>query len=84
MRLDRVVTGATLAGVLAWTGPASAGWIIDQVIRADGESSWQQVLLQANRMKTTVLRDDGKPVMAFVLDLNTGFPRKEFRELMGQ
>ncbi|MGH7409589.1 MAG: DUF4412 domain-containing protein, partial [Candidatus Methylomirabilis sp.] len=53
----------------SWTGQALAGWIIDQVVRGDGERARERVLIQANRMKTFMLGPDGKPVAALILDL---------------
>ncbi|MEK6660832.1 MAG: hypothetical protein AABY63_03020, partial [candidate division NC10 bacterium] len=66
----RVVACGALAGIFVWTGQASAGWIIDQVMKGGGEGARQQVLLQANRMKTLMLGEDGAPFAAFILDLN--------------
>jgi len=66
----RVVPCSILAGVLVWTGQASAGWVIDQVIKGAGEGTRQQVFLQSNRMKTLMLGEDGAPSAAFILDLN--------------
>lgn len=68
----RVVVFSLLAGVLLWTGQASAGWIIDQVTKGGGEGDRQQVMLQTDRMKTVMLGGDGKPAMAFIVDLNAG------------
>lgn len=65
----RVVAWSILAGVLTWTGQASAGWVIEEVVKGGGEGSQQQMLLQANRMKTVTL-EGGKPTNAFILDLN--------------
>lgn len=66
----RVVVWSILASVFVWTGEASAGWIIEQVVKGSGEDGRQQVLLQANRMKTVMHGEEEKPVMAFILDLN--------------
>jgi len=66
----RVVACGALAGIFVWTGQASAGWVIDQVMKGGGEGTRQQVLLQANRMKTLMLGEDGAPVAAVILDLN--------------
>ncbi len=66
----RVVTWSILVSVLVWTGQASAGWVIDQVVKGGGEGAKQQVMLQANQMKTHMLGTDGQPVHAFILDLN--------------
>jgi hypothetical protein len=68
----RVVASSLLAGVLLWTEQGSAGWIIDQVMKGGGEGSRQQVMLQADRMKTVMQEGDGKPAMAFIVDLNAG------------
>ncbi len=65
--------------LLAWSIPASlftradhasAGWIIDEVVKAGGESGRQQVVLQANQMKTLMFGKGGKPISAFTLNLN--------------
>lgn len=66
----RVVASSILMSVLAWTGQASAGWVIDQVVKGVGEGGRQQVVLQSNRMKTLMLGEDGKPTGAFILDLD--------------
>ena len=66
----RVVTCGALASIFVWTGQASAGWVIDQVVKGGGEGARHQVLLQTNRMKTLMLREDGTPFAAFILDLN--------------
>jgi hypothetical protein len=66
----RVVVCSILVSVFAWTSQASAGWVIDQVVKGDREGGRQQVVLQANRMKTLMLGGDGQPVMAFIVDLN--------------
>ncbi len=65
-----VVVGTILASVFAWTGQTSAGWIIDQVVK--GETGRQQMMLQANRMKTLMWKKDGEPAAAFILDLDAG------------
>ena len=55
----RAVTCSIMAGLFMWIGQASAGWIIDQVVKGAGEDSRQQVVLQANRMKTLTFGKDG-------------------------
>jgi hypothetical protein len=50
-------------------GEAGAGWVIDQVVKG-GDPMRQQVVIQANRMKTIVLDDQGAPTAAFVVDLD--------------
>ena len=60
----------TLAIIFLCAGQVSAGWVIDQVMKGDTESSRQQVVLQANRMKTLVLGEGGRPAAAFILDLD--------------
>lgn len=55
---------------ITWTSQASAGWIIDQSVKSQGNESKQQIAMQANQMKTLMLNPEGKPEMAFVLDLN--------------
>ena len=56
---------------LAWANSAAAGWVIDQVIKGggQGDEGKQQVIMQANQMKTSMLGPDGKPETAFILDL---------------
>ncbi len=66
-----IVACGVLASVLVGAVPASAGWVIDQVMRGGGEAGRMQVLVQANRMKTVMLGPDGRPAMAFIVDLNT-------------
>ena len=66
----RVVAWGVLVSILGWVGQASAGWIIDQVVKGSGEGSRQQVVLQANRMKTLTFGKDGQPAEALILDLN--------------
>lgn len=55
---------------IAWTSQVSAGWIIDQSVKSRGDQTKQQIAMQGNQMKTLVVSTDGKPEMAFVLDLN--------------
>jgi hypothetical protein len=59
-----------LAGALAFAGEAAAGWIVDQAVKAAGDGGRQQIVVQANRMKTVTLGPDGQPMFAVVLDLN--------------
>lgn len=66
----RAVTCSVVASLFMWIGQASAGWIIDQVAKGSGEGSRQQVVLQANLMKTLTFGKDGQPAEAFILDLN--------------
>jgi len=65
-----VVGWGILVGIVVWSGQASAGWVIDQMVKGRGDGVRQQVLLQSNRMKTLILAEDGTPSAAFVLDLN--------------
>lgn len=60
----------SLLGIAAYASQASAGWVIDQVMKGGDEAGRQQVVLQANQMRTLMLGPDGKPEMAFILDLN--------------
>ncbi len=59
-----------IVSVVAWTGQATAGWVIDQAGKGGGEGSKHQVMLQANQMKWVVLSPDGKPESASIMDLN--------------
>jgi hypothetical protein len=69
--------------ILAWANSAAAGWVIDQVIKGggQGDEDKQQVIMQANQMKTVMLGSDGKPETAFILDLNAEtFTQVNYRE----
>jgi hypothetical protein len=55
---------------IAWTSQAFAGWIIDQSVKSQADESRQQIAMQANQMKTLMVNPEGKPEMAFILDLN--------------
>lgn len=70
MRSYRVVMCCILVSVFVWAGQASAGWVIEQVMKGGGEGSRQQVVLQSNRMKTLMSGEDGRPTGAFILDLD--------------
>ena len=61
----------SILSILGWTCQASAGWVIDQAEKGGGDTGKQQIMLQANQMKTVVLGPDGKPESAFIMDLNT-------------
>lgn len=61
----------SILSILGWTCQASAGWVIDQAEKGGGDAGKQQVMLQANQMKTVLLGPDGKPESAFIMDLNT-------------
>lgn len=84
MGFQRVVAAGVLAGVLGWAAPASAGWIIEQVVKGSGDEGRHQVTVEANRMKTLMVGPDGRPVGAFILDLNADtitqvdYPRRQF------
>jgi hypothetical protein len=58
-----------LAGALAGAFPAEAGWVIDQVVQEAGATSRQQLLFEADRMKTLVLDASGNPRVALIVDL---------------
>ncbi len=66
----RGVACGVLAASLVAAAPAHAGWVIDQVARDGGAGSRMQVLLQAYRMKSVTLEPDGRPAMAFIVDLD--------------
>jgi hypothetical protein len=69
LRSGTVACGILL-GVFAWAVESRAGWIIDQAVKGGGEGARQQVLIQADRMKTLFFGEDGKPALAFILDLD--------------
>ncbi len=66
----QMISGMILGAVLVWANTASAGWVIEQAEKGGGEGGRQQVLVQANRMKTVMLDPGGKAAMAFILDLD--------------
>ena len=65
----RIFVCGIVTGIFAWTGLASAGWVIDQAVKGKGDGGKQQVLLQSNQMKTLILGPDGTSRTAFILDL---------------
>lgn len=69
--MRRLSVAVTLLGVLAAATPASAGWVIDQVMKGGGadDKHRQRLFLQSNRLKTVVM--DGTTVTnAVVMDLD--------------
>lgn len=64
-----VVASSIIASVLAWTGPVSAGWIIDWGVKGSS-AAVQRELLHANRMKILISGKDGTPAVAFIVDLD--------------
>jgi hypothetical protein len=73
---SRLVTaGVFLLGIPLGAGPASAGWVIDEVMKGVGgegaQPARQQTMLQSNRMKRLTLGADGNPTHAFILNLDT-------------
>jgi hypothetical protein len=67
--------------ICAWTGQVSAGWVIDQVEKGSPDGSKQQIMLQANQMKTVLLGPDGNPESAFIMDLNSDrFTHVDYRK----
>jgi Domain of unknown function (DUF4412) len=69
MRSAAVVVWGILAGTLAGACPAGAGWVIDQVVQEAGATSRQQLLFEADRMKTLMLDASGNPRVALIVDL---------------
>jgi len=68
--MRRVKVAVVLLGVLAAATPASAGWIIDQVVRGGGDDMHRQRLyLQSNRLKTVSL-EGTQVTQAVVMDLD--------------
>ncbi len=65
-----VTAWSVVAALFALAQQARAGWVIDQTVKGGGEGAQQQVLIQADRMKTLVFGEDGKPAVAFMLDLD--------------
>jgi len=66
MLASRMVVGTLLISLGLWPSQASAGWVIDQVVKATGTP--QQVVIEDNRMKITTMGKDGKPANAAVID----------------
>jgi hypothetical protein len=66
----RVLGGLVLAAVLGVGAEATAGWLVEQAVRGLGDAGRQQIMIQANRLKTVMLGPDGGPMQAFILDLN--------------
>ncbi|MBI2562471.1 MAG: hypothetical protein HYW08_08780, partial [candidate division NC10 bacterium] len=66
--------GLVLLGLFA-AGEVNAGWVIEQVVRSragaagGGDTDRQVLILSANRMKTTMLDNGGKPTAAWIMDL---------------
>jgi hypothetical protein len=56
-------------GALAMASPASAGWIIDEVIRGGSDTQQQRMFLQSNRLKTMTL-EGTRVTQAVVMDLD--------------
>ena len=69
--MRRWVMAAALLGTLAaTTAPASAGWVIDQVMKGGGDdNNRQRLFLQQNRLKTLVM-DGANVTNAVVMDLD--------------
>jgi hypothetical protein len=65
-----IVGVCLLVGCLGWSESALAGWVVEQFMKGGAEGGRQQVLIQANRMKTIMLGPDGRPAAAFILDLD--------------
>ena len=65
-----MISGIVLMLALIWANTASAGWVIEQIAKGGGEGGRQQVLVQANRMKSVMLGPDGRPAATFILDLD--------------
>jgi hypothetical protein len=68
--MQRRIAVSALAGALAIGGEAAAGWVVDQAVKAGGDGTRQQIVVQSNRMKTVTLGPAGQPMFAVVLDLN--------------
>jgi len=63
------VSWSVFVGMVMWANQASAGWVIDQVIK---EKEWyQQVIVQENHIKVTVLNKQRTPKSAVIMNLDT-------------
>ncbi len=67
--LRRFALWSALIIVIAWSGQLYAGWIINETVH--GAKGRRQVFLQANRMKSVMIGEDGKPAIAFIIDFNS-------------
>jgi hypothetical protein len=73
--------GLSMFLICACAAQVHAGWVIDQVEKGRTDGSKQQIMLQANQMKTVLLGPDGKPESAFIMDLNTElFTQVDYRK----
>jgi hypothetical protein len=70
VRRGTVVLLVLAAAVFAGVSRAAAGWIIDQVVKEAGATGRQQIILQADRMKTAILDPGGHPRIAVIVDLD--------------
>lgn len=70
-----VTLGLFLLSIPLGAGPASAGWVIDEVMKGVGgegaQPARQQTMLQSNRMKRLTLGADGNPTHALILNLDS-------------
>ncbi len=66
----RGIACSILLGILTWAVESHAGWVIEQVVKGAGEGGRQQLMMQANRMKTLVLGEGGKPASGFIVNLD--------------
>lgn len=63
------VSWSVFVGMLMWANQVSAGWVIDQVIK--GKEWRQQVIVQENRIKVTVLNKQGRPRSTVIMNPET-------------
>ncbi|MGE0681164.1 MAG: DUF4412 domain-containing protein [Candidatus Binatia bacterium] len=66
MRYALGVIGSLCGGLLLWADFASAGWVIDQVTKGSNER--QQIIVQNNQVKISVLDSNGQPETVTLLD----------------
>ena len=66
MKLLGRVVGILGVAVLWWANFASAGWVIDQT--GAGKNSQQQVMIQGNRVKTSMFDAKGNPETVTIMD----------------
>ncbi len=69
MQHRALVAAGAAAVLLVGSGPATAGWVVDQTVRGPGGGGRQQILIQANRIKSVTLGPDGRPTHAVIMDL---------------
>lgn len=69
MQRWKLAAAAVILTLAAPAGEALGGWVVEQAVKGAAEEGRQQILVQANRLKTATLGPDGRPLNAVILDL---------------